>query len=178
MTRRDKGRISPKVVALNGVLTALSVVLLYVASMAPSGRMGLAAVAGLVPACAVISGGLGAGALCYGATAILGLLLAPGKDAAILYCLFFGLYALVKAGVERLRRLPAEWALKLLFFNGLLSVFLFGLSSVFFASLPLEDLPLWIIYPAGNVVFVIYDLGFSKLIGFYLKRVEPLLRKR
>ncbi len=168
---------SAKTVALGGVLTALSLVLLYLASVSPTGRLGLTAVAGVVPAAAVVSGGLGAGVLSYLAAGLLGLLLIPAKDAAILYLLFFGIYPLVKYGIERLRRLGPEWLLKLAFFNLMLSVFLFGLSHIFFAALPAEDLPLWMIYLAGNAIFVVYDLGFSKLITFYAKRIDRILRK-
>ena len=32
------------------------------------------------------------------------------------------------------------------------------------------------VYAAGNVAFVIYDLGFSKLIAFYVARVDRALR--
>ena len=51
------------------------------------------------------------------------------------------------------------------------------LSHIFFAALPAEELPLWMIYLAGNAVFVVYDLGFSKLITFYAKRIDRVLRK-
>ena len=83
---------SAKAVALGGVLTALSLVLLYLASVSPTGRLGLTAVAGVVPAAAVVSGGLGAGVLSYLAAGLLGLLLIPAKAAAILYLLFFGIW--------------------------------------------------------------------------------------
>ena len=33
------------------------------------------------------------------------------------------------------------------------------------------------VWLAGNVAFVIYDIGFSKLIAFYISRVDRVLRK-
>ena len=65
--------------ALVGVLAALSLALLLLASFSPSGRMGIAAVAGLVNAAAVISGGLHSGFLCWAVAGILGLILSPDK---------------------------------------------------------------------------------------------------
>ena len=114
--------------AWGGVLAALSLLLLYLATMLPSGRIGMVAVAGLVPAVGVISGGLATGFLSYGAAGLLGLLLLPDKGSALLYVLFFGLYPMIKYLIERLRKLPLELVLKLVFFNLILiAMIAFGL---------------------------------------------------
>ena len=164
-------------VALAGVLTALSLVSLYLASMAPTGRLGVVALAGLVPAAAVVSGGLPAGFFCYAATGILGFLLSPMKENALLYLIFFGLYPMLKCLIERLRKLPLEWACKLAVFNLALTVFWFTLRAVLLAGLPAFMEQLWALYLVGNVVFVIYDYGFSKLISFYVQRIDKAVRK-
>lgn len=164
-------------VALPAVLAALSLIFLYGSALLPTGRMGLVAVAGLFPAAAVISGGVGAGAFCYAGTAILGLLLLPDKGNALLYLLFFGLYPLVKFGIERLRKLPVELLLKLVFLNAMLTVFWFGLRTVFLSALPLPTETSWLVYLAGNAVFLIYDFGFTKLIAFYIQRVDKVLKR-
>lgn len=163
--------------ALTAVLTALSLIFLYASTLLPTGRMGVVAVAGLFPAAAVVSGGLGAGALCYGGSALLALLLLADKGNALLFLLFFGLYPLVKALVERLRRLPLEFLCKLAFFNGALTLFWFGLRAVFLAALPLPIKAGWLVYLAGNLVFLIYDFGLSKLIAFYMRRIDKVIRK-
>lgn len=163
-------------VALGGVLAALSLLLLYLAAMLPSGRIGMVAVAGLVPAAGVVSGGLAAGFLSYGAAGLLGLLLLPDKGCALLYAVFFGLYPMVKSAIERLRRLPLELLLKLAFFNVVLTALLFGFSALLFPLLPellQSPLPL---YLGGNVIFLIYDYGFSKLITFYAARTRGARR--
>ena len=171
-----KGKSASRV-ALGGVFAALSLLLLYLAAMMPSGRMGMVAVAGLVPAAAVVSGGLACGFLCYGAAGILGLLLLPDKGCALLYVILFGLYPLVKYAIEHLRKLVPELLLKLVFFNLVLSVLLFGFSALLFPLLPAvlqSTLPL---YLAGNVVFLIYDYGFSKLITYYAQRMRGVTRR-
>ena len=163
--------------ALGGVLAALSLLLLYLATLLPSGRIGMVAVAGLVPAAGVVSGGLAAGFLCYGAAGLLGLLLLPDKGCALLYAVFFGLYPMVKSAVERLRKLPLELLLKLAFFNAVLAILLFGFSSLLFPMLPEflhSPLPIFLV---GNVVFLLYDFGFSKLITYYAARIRPATRK-
>lgn len=164
--------------ALCAMLTALSLVVLTIATTAPSGRLGLTAVAGLFPAAAVVSYGLPAGLLCYAGTSLLALLLLADKTIALLYLLFLGLYPMVKGAVERLRRLPLELALKMGFFNLMYTVVLRGFSGLMAGYFFLADKALPVVYFAGNVVFLVYDFGFSKVIGFYRQRVEKVLRKR
>ena len=163
--------------ALTAVLAALALVFLYASTLLPAGRMGVVAIAGLFPAAAVVSGGVAAGALCYAGTSILAFLLLADKGNALLFLLFFGLYPLVKAGIERLRKLPLEWALKLVFFNGVLTLFWFVFRAVFLAALPLHIEAAWAVYLAGNAVFRVYDLGLTKLIALYAQRVDKILRK-
>lgn len=158
-------------VALGGVLAALSLLLLYLAAVMPSGRIGMVAIAGLVPAAGVVSGGLFTGFLSYGAAAVLAFLLLPDKGCALLYVIFFGLYPMVKSLIERLRKLPLELLLKLVFFNIVLAILLFGFSAFLFPMLPEflhNTLP---VYLVGNVVFLVYDYGFSKLITYYASRI-------
>lgn len=164
-------------VALTGVLTALSLVFLWVSAISPAGRLGIVAVAGVFPAGAVVSAGLGAGFFCYGATSILGLILLPGKSSAVLYLIFFGLWPMVKSLLERLRSRAAEWAGKLAVFNAVLTLCYVGLRELFLPFLPGMLTAAWMVYAAGNAAFVIYDVGFSKLIAFYAQRVDRVLRK-
>lgn len=163
-------------VALGGVLAALSLLLLYAAALLPTGRIGMVAVAGLVPAAGVISGGLAAGFLCYGAAGLLGLLLLPDKGCALLYVIFFGLYPMIKSVIERLRKLPLELLLKLIFFNIVLAILLFGFSTLLLPLLPEllhSTLPIFL---AGNAAFLLYDYGFSKLAAYYAARIHRTTR--
>lgn len=152
--------------ALGGVLAAGALVMLWMACIAPSGRLGLTAVGGLFPMAATLAAGRTAGYLCWGAASVLGLVLLPDKGVALLFLSFFGLYPVVKERVESLRKLPVEWVLKLAYFNIVLTLGWFVLRSLF-----LPNPPPWLgenallVYAAGNVVFVIYDVGLSRLIA-------------
>lgn len=173
---KQRSNKSASRVALGGVLAALSLLLLYLGAMMPSGRIGMVAVAGLVPAAAVVSGGLASGFLCYGAAGILALLLLPDKGCALLYAIFFGLYPMIKSLVERLRKIPLEILLKLVFFNLVLAILLVGFSTLLFPMLPEFLNSAWLIFPVGNVVFLVYDYGFSKLITYYAARIRGATR--
>ena len=163
--------------AVAGVLAAGSLAVLWLACMVPSGRIGLTGAAGLFPVAAVLAAGRAAGYLCWAASALLGLFLLPDKGVALLYLIFLGLYPVVKNNIEGLRRLPLEWLCKLAVFNAVLSLFWFGLHSLFLPFLPETLQAPWRVYAAGNAAFVIYDVGFSKLISFYVARVDRVLRK-
>lgn len=175
MARRYDGGAAR--VALVGVFSALSVVVLYLAAVTPTGQLGVVAIAGLMPAAAVVSANLPAGVFCYAATGILGVLLSPDKGGALLYLVFFGLYPLVKCVIERKHKLPLEWACKLIFFNLALTACWFFLRAALLSGLPTFFEQLWVLYLAGNVVFVIYDVGFSKLIALYAARIDKAVRR-
>ena len=164
-------------VALVGVLAGMSLVFLYLSSLSPTAQLGIVAIAGLFPAGAVVSAGLGAGFFCYGAAGLLGLLLLPDKANALLYLIFFGLWPMVKSLLERLRSRAAEWIAKLAVFNTVLTLCYVVLGELFLPFLPEALTAAWMVYAAGNAAFVVYDIGFSKLIAFYVARVDRVLRK-
>ena len=170
-SRRDRG--SANRVALVGVLTALSLAFLYLSAISPTARLGVTAIAGVL----VVSAGLKAGFFCYGAAGLLGLLLVPDKANALLYLLFFGLWPMLKSLLEHLPNRVLEWVCKLAVFNGIVAIFWFGLRELFLPFLPPILNKGWMIFAAGSVAFVIYDVGFSKLIGLYVARVDRVLRK-
>lgn len=176
MAGRFSGRSGQ--IALGGVLAAGALVMLWLACVAPSGQLGLTAVGGLFPMAAAVAAGRAAGYLCWGAAGLLGLILLPDKGVALLYLIFLGLYPVVKGAVESLRRLPLEWALKLAFFNLALT-----LCWSLFRELFLPALPDWltgslpVLYGAGNVVFVLYDIGLSRLVGWLRFRLGPRGRR-
>lgn len=170
-----RNRKSAKV-AYPAILGAVSLILVYVASAVPSGSWGFVAVAGLLPAAAVISVSMQAGFLCWAGVSILAFLLVPGKFCALLYAALFGLYPMVKALIERLRRRVPEYLLKLVFFNAAFTLIYLVMRTAVLDSLPDALGTTWLLYVVGNVVFLLYDFGFSKLIGFYIARIGRAVR--
>lgn len=164
--------------ALAAMLAALGVILLYGSCVVPSGRWALVALSGVVNAAAVVSLGLKGGFGVYAVVGVLGLLLTPDKLNALLYLLFFGLYPMVKSLLERLKNRTLGWALKFLFFDVVLCAFVFGLGGAFSPLLPaVMRQSTFGVLLAGNVVFLLYDLGFSQLIALYVARVDRVARK-
>lgn len=160
-------------IALGGILAAGSLVVLYLACIAPSGRFGLAALAGLFPVAGVLAAGRTVGYLCWFAAGVLGLILLPEKGIPLLYLLFFGLYPVVKSRIESIRRQSVECLLKLICFNMALTVSWFALRAMIMPAPPawlVNNLAL--LYLGGNLVFLAYDFGLSKLIAVLQTRLR------
>jgi len=160
-------------VAYPAILGALAVVLVYLASLAPTGSWGIVALAGVLPAAAVVDLGLKAGLLCWAGASILALLLAPDKFCALLFAALFGLYPMVKSAAEGVRKRPVELLIKLGFFNAALTFLYLTMAAAMLGTLPeLLGSSVWALYLAANAVFLVYDFGFSRLIGFYIARIR------
>lgn len=160
-------------VAYPAILSALALILVYLGSITPTGSWGIIAAAGLLPSAAVISVSLTAGFLCWASAAILAFLLTPDKLCALLFGVLFGLYPMVKSLVERLRKKPLEYVLKLAFFNAAFTVVWLTMAAAVTASLPrVLGSSVWVLYGAANVIFLLYDYGFSKLIALYVARIQ------
>lgn len=163
--------MNTKKLTFSALLAAISVILLMISGIAPSGKLAVAAVAALLPAAAVISCGSGWGLGCYAVAAILSLILVPGKGTAVIFTVLFGPYSILKCLVERTDKLILKWIIKLIVCNGLLAILYFGFSSVFIDVIQVVSIPLPLIIICVNVVFIVYDLGFTKLISFYCARL-------
>jgi len=158
-------------ITLTALISALAVVMLYIASIWPTGRIGFVAVASVFTAAAVIEAGIRPGIYVFIVSSALSLLLIPEKSAAILYIAFFGYYPVIKSLIERIKGIIPQYALKLIVFNAAFTVVLFllrGLVLGGFSALPGAA----VLYLGGNVVFLLFDYGFSKLIWFYINRVS------
>lgn len=148
------------------LLAALCIVFVALACTLPTGAWTMLIAASLVPAVAVLRCGLGWGTLCYAVAGGLALLLFPGQLKALLFVLILGYYGILKALMERLQRLWLEWICKLAWFN--LALLLCW--RVYTGLFAVEWSGTGGILIAANIVFVIYDLGYTVAIGWFLRR--------
>ena len=166
---------------LSALFSALTVVSLYLSSIWPTGQLGFAAVASLFAAGAVIEAGIASGVSVFVVSSAIGFLILPNRNALLLYVIFFGYYPIVKSLIERMRGNLISWVLKLLVFNaalyaiwffmrGLLTVIFGGsLGGELFGMRFSED---FVFIAGGNLAFLVFDFGLTKLIWFYIQRVS------
>lgn len=161
-----------KTLTLCAMMTALGLLCLLMASMMPGMRLAFTAIAGVVAAIVVVHSNLGYGVLTVVATAILSLLLVPAKEIVLLYAAFFGPYTLIKNLIERIKKLPVEWILKLLFCavdTSLLVLFADQVAAMIPEMLAAH---MGLFLPVVLVVFAAYDVVFSKLIAYVFERLH------
>lgn len=166
-----------KTVTITAMLTAFSIVLLYIASVIPSGQFAVVAIASLFVIAAVIESGLRAGLFVFVGSAVLGFLILPNKSIVLLYVIFFGYYPIIKSLIERRKHLMFEWILKIIVFNISLTLSWFAFSNILFDSSILGDRT-YLIYILGNLAFVLFDIGVTKLIGLYLERISRQIKQK
>ena len=179
MNENRKGmRRRTRRLAASAVLAAIGVAVLYLGALIEVLDLSVVVIASLVCIFAVIEMGGAWPWLIYAVVSVLSLILLPVKTPAAIFLLFGGSYPIVKAYLERLRRVPA-WILKAAVFNVALTLFtaavkwLFLLPDVAYLS---SGWGILITYAVGNAFFVLYDVALTRLITAYLRVFRKKLR--
>ncbi len=102
-------------------------------------------------------------------------------ESKLLYVLFLGYYPILKSLIERISKQAVEWVLKLVCFN-VAAVAFYYVSSLLFA-VSFDDFGEWGKYGAllflalCNIVFVLYDIGVSRVAAYYMFTLHDKVRK-
>ncbi len=118
-------------------------------------------------------------ALCaYAATAAISMIIAPDKEAALLFAAFFGYYPIVRAYIMRLGRRPLRVIFKLALFNiamicsYLLLIRLIGLEALGFENIKW----MWAaLLAGGNFAFLMFDILIDRVLAIYNRRFRGKL---
>lgn len=171
----------PMKIAFCGLVAALGTALMLLQGLAPMASIALPAVAGCLLIPVVVEAGVPWAFGCYAATGALVLLLAPDREAALIYLLFFGYYPALYAILGRIRQKPLRYAAKLAIFN--CAAIAEGLLSLFVLGIPLESISFLgrftpaVLLLLANAVFIVYDFALDGLIAAYLRRGHPRVSK-
>lgn len=163
-------------IALCGVMAALSVVLMMFEGLVQVASIAIPALCGCLLIPIVAEAGLGYAFGCYGTTALLCLFLAPDREAALIYLLFFGYYPALYAVLSKIKNRLLCWVAKLAIFNA--AAISEGLLTVYVLGIPWEEFPLlggWgpaVLLLLANVVFVLYDFALAGVITQYYRRLH------
>jgi hypothetical protein len=158
-------------------MASCAAAVLAVGRVLPTGQLGFAAIASLFAAAAAVELGCGWGLGVWAVSSAAALLLLPGGSAGLLFAAFFGYYPVVKLLAERQRRRAAEWGIKLAGFGlGAAAVYaaarLFGITLLGAAAGEKLRALLPLAAVAAVAVFVVFDIGCSKLLAFYMARLS------
>ena len=162
-------------IALSGILGALAVICLFLATVLPTSRLSFYALSSFFISIVVIEAGIKAGWLFYIATTLLSVILVPDKLEIIPYAVFFGVYGAIKYHIEKINKLLLEYILKFAYFNLCLAAAVLFIRQVFMESIKIQ-LPWLVIIAALEVVFLIYDVVYTMFIAYYRDRLRKKLR--
>lgn len=170
MDKHNQFQRQSRKAALCGMMTALSVVILTWGSLIPFATFACPMLAMLCLIPAVCEYGTGTALVMYTAAAVLGLLLSPNKETALLY-LFLGWYPSIQAKVNSLPRFPCLAAKCVLFSVSMIALYslilyLFRLEAVVEEFSKYSTAIVAGLLLLGNVTFLLYDrvlLNFSWL---------------
>lgn len=172
-------------VAIGGMASGLCLLLMFLTGMIPFSEYTCPTFAGLVLIAVVEELGRGTALIVYGAVALLGLLLSPSKEAAILFVFFFGYYPTIRGALQqKLRLTPVRLLTKLLIFN--VTVVLGYMVVVYLLGIPdiLEEFGSFGQYSAlvllafGNIFFLVYDYAVGNLTEVYRDYFAPKFLRR
>lgn len=165
-------------VALGGMLAALSIVFLILASIVPVMQMVFPAIAGILLVSAVLDLHIKWAWGIFAVVTILGLLLCPDKSVVIFYFFFFGHYPLVKNYIERLHNRIIQWVIKIPLFNACLILAYLLIAKLFGVSAEALRYGYVLTLLLANIAFILYDIALSRLIVLYIYKVRKYLHRR
>ncbi|WP_294371997.1 hypothetical protein [uncultured Clostridium sp.] len=162
-----------KDIAQSGILIALTLAILFAASLIPINTLSILAIASCLVPIAIIRTSIKYGVLVYLCSSILSFLFIP-LNIALMYSMFFGVYGIIKFFIEKINNLSYEILLKLITFNCILfaAYFLFKL---FITDFNIK-LPIWIIILICQFAFLIYDYALTIVISYFLNRINSHIK--
>lgn len=165
-----------KKIALNGILGALAVICLLLASILPTNRLSFYALSSFFISVCIIESGMKVGWLFYASTSLLAMIIVPEKLKIVPYVLFFGIYGIIKYYIEKINKLVIEYILKFTFFNICAFIAVMTVSQLFGGEI-IVKLPWWLIAIIFEIVFFIYDFIYTLVINYYRDRIRPKIKR-
>lgn len=170
MSQKRQDKRTVKIVALGGILLALTTVTVFLAGFIPALELTLYAVSSFYIAVMIIETSVKGGWTLYLASSILLLILIPNKIVIVPYVFFFGIYGIIKRYIENIRKQVIEILLKLIFFNISLGLVYRLFKDVLIEDLNMIDLPAAVLIIGLQIMFLLYDYIYTLFIGFYRNR--------
>ena len=168
-----------KKITLSALFCALSVVILLVGSFLQVADIAVSMVASAILMLALIEMGQSFAVMIYLATSLLTLLFLPSKFIAAVYLAFSGLYPLIKRFFDS-RGLVLSLLLKLVYFNGALTLALLGAKFLFPLEVESEQfnfLFLSAYYAIANAAFWLFDVLLKKASMLYMIKYRHRFRR-
>ena len=171
-------------IALCGVLSALSVVVLLVGNVLQIGTYAAPMLASFLLIPVLEDYGKKYALLLYAVVSLLSLFLVPDKELVLFYVLVLGYYPVLRVQLNNIRRGVLRWMAKFGCFNAAVAV-MYALLIVVLAPPELvqefaaEGTPMLLALLAlGNLSFWLCDRALTAITPLYRQRIAPRLKKK
>ena len=114
--------------------------------------------------------------LVFAATSLLGLLIVPNLLMVLPYVMLFGHYGIGKYFLEKIRSKLISYLSKLLYFNIGIGLIYFFAYNAFFQGV-LSQIPFWLLIIFIQLVFVLFDFVYSKILLWYFHTIRKRIVK-
>lgn len=167
--------------AIGGIVAALSLVLMISVAIIPFLTYALPAAAGVLIIFIVIEIDKKWAFGVYSTVAILGMILVPEKEVAVMYLVLFGYYPIIKALIEEKMPIVPEWIVKILLFLSTMAGSYFLM--IKFMGVTIDETEEFgaMAYPLllgmGAFAFIMYDVALTKLVTLYLMKWQKLFKR-
>lgn len=166
--------------AVCGIITALSVVLLFFGGIAFVLAYIMPMLVGLFAIMLKRTFGASSAWITYIATSVLSFILVADKECMLMYVMFFGFYPIIHDNLNKIKIPPLKVLAKLLIFNA--TVFAAQLLLVYAFGIPFleEGEGKWLIILFAvlmNVLFIMYDRMLISLTKLYEIKLEKKIKK-
>ena len=168
-----------KQVAAGGIAASLCLLLMFLTGLFPFATYALPAMAGTLLIVVVIELGRPTATMVYAAVSLLSLLIAPDKEAALMFVVFFGYYPILKGRIEQIRNQPLELIIKYVLFNAVMIltysvlIRILGMVQVTEELMEYGKWGIAALLCAANFMFFYFDKALTGLISAYLYRFRP-----
>ncbi|MPM22240.1 hypothetical protein SDC9_68691 [bioreactor metagenome] len=167
--------MSAREITGGAMMAAAAVVLMAVSVVIPTLSITCAAFSGFIIMFAYLKWGMKTALVSYVTASILGILLLPNKEAAILFAVLYGQYPMIKAAIEQKSGKLRAFALKALYFNADMLLIYYFVSGVLGFQIIEPNMSLSFAFVFMNVIFLIYDYTFSPLMKILRQRFFKFL---
>lgn len=157
-----------KNLAYGSIAVALSIVILYISLLIPINTFAILTIASCIIPIVIIKCDMKTAITVYLATSFLSFFILP-INYFLSYVCVFGVYGIIKFFIEKIKKMPVELLIKVLYFGLILSIMtiLAKYTSIITIN---TNYSLILLFILGIVLLLIYDYVLTLLISFYINK--------
>ncbi len=176
MSKHQNTHSASRRMALAGIFTAISLILMILGGILPIATFTAPAFAGLCLVPVLVEFGTKTALLCYTAVSLLSFLLVPDKEMLLLFVFLLGYYPIVQPYINKIKIKPVQILVKILLCTASVLIAYSILLQLFASPALQQEFSEYSFYfqaallAVGNITFLLYDILIQKVKLIYQYR--------